>query len=89
MSAAAEKPAQPPDPAEPRMRVRYSYLPEQFADIDDLWAELKAFVATGDFTLGQPLTEFEGRFAERNGSAGPRQRSQAIRCVWGVRTSPG
>ena len=31
-------------------RVRYSYLKEQFSDCDDLWAELKNFVATGDGT---------------------------------------
>ncbi len=53
---------------EPRMRVRYSYLSEQFADIDDLWEQLKAFVPTGDFTLGKPLTEFEDRFAELIGT---------------------
>tara|TARA_Y100000588_G_scaffold393570_1_gene510093 strand:- start:3431 stop:4528 length:1098 start_codon:yes stop_codon:yes gene_type:complete len=46
------------------MKVRYSYLPQQFSDCDDLWNELKAFVATGDFTLGKPLEIFEERFAE-------------------------
>lgn len=45
------------------MRVRYSYLSQQFADCDELWDELKAFVKTGDFTLGKPLQEFERRFA--------------------------
>jgi dTDP-4-amino-4,6-dideoxygalactose transaminase len=45
------------------MRVRYSYLRQQFGDCEDLWAELKAFVPTGDFTLGKPLAEFERRFA--------------------------
>ena len=45
------------------MKVRYSYLPQQFAEIDDLLAEIKAFIPTGDFTLGQPLAEFERRFA--------------------------
>ena len=50
------------------MKVRYSYLPQQFADIDDLLAEIKAFVPTGDFTLGKPLTEFERRFAELIGT---------------------
>lgn len=45
------------------MKVRYSYLPQQFADADDLWDELKRFVPTGDFTLGAPLAEFERRFA--------------------------
>ena len=50
------------------MSVRYSYLKEQFSDAEDLWAELKKFVATGDFTLGAPLTEFEKRFAKLMGS---------------------
>jgi dTDP-4-amino-4,6-dideoxygalactose transaminase len=50
------------------MRVRYSYLPQQFADCDDLWAQLKAFVPTGDFTLGKPLAEFETRFAKLIGT---------------------
>ncbi len=45
------------------MRVRYSYLAQQFGDCEDLWRELKAFVPTGDFTLGKPLAEFERRFA--------------------------
>lgn len=45
------------------MRVRYSYLPQQFADAEDLWEELRAFVKTGDFTLGVPLGEFEKEFA--------------------------
>lgn len=46
------------------MKVRYSYLAQQFGDCDDLWAQLKEFVATGDFTLGKPLGEFESRFAK-------------------------
>lgn len=45
------------------MHVRYSYLPQQFGEIDDLMAQLKSFVATGDFTLGKPLEIFEQRFA--------------------------
>lgn len=45
------------------MKVRYSYLAQQFADADDLWSQLKEFVKTGDFTLGKPLAEFEQRFA--------------------------
>lgn len=52
----------------PGMTVRYSYLPQQFADIDDLWEDLKAFVPTGDFTLGKPLAEFERSFARLIGS---------------------
>ena len=33
------------------MKVRYSYLQEQFENADDLWVNLKKFVSTGDFTL--------------------------------------
>jgi len=50
------------------MKVRYSYLPQQFADCDDLWKELRDFVATGDFTLGKPLIKFEKDFAELIGT---------------------
>ena len=46
------------------MKVRYSYLKQQFENSDDLWNELKAFVSTGDFTLGRPLKEFEEKFAK-------------------------
>jgi dTDP-4-amino-4,6-dideoxygalactose transaminase len=46
------------------MRVRYSYLSQQFGDCEDLWQQLRAFVPTGDFTLGKPLIEFEQRFAK-------------------------
>jgi len=50
------------------MKVRYSYLAQQFADCDDLWLQLKEFVKTGDFTLGAPLTEFENKFANLIGT---------------------
>ena len=46
------------------MKVRYSYLPQQFEEAEDLWKNLKAFVKTGDFTLGEPLKEFEKKFAD-------------------------
>ena len=46
------------------MQVRYSYLEQQFANCDDLWVALKEFVATGDFTLGKALTEFEDNFSK-------------------------
>jgi dTDP-4-amino-4,6-dideoxygalactose transaminase len=45
------------------MRVPFSYLDRQFADVDAYLADLRAFVPTGDFTLGKPLVEFERRFA--------------------------
>ena len=34
------------------MRVKYSYLEEQFADIDGLFADLRELVRTGEFTIG-------------------------------------
>ena len=49
-------------------QVRYSYLPQQFEKTDDLWASLKEFVKTGDFTLGKPLQEFEEKFASLMGT---------------------
>lgn len=52
----------------PNMNVRYSYLPQQFGAIDDLMAQIKAFVPTGDFTLGKPVADFERRFAELIGT---------------------
>lgn len=45
------------------MHVRYSYLPQQFADIKGLLAEIEALVQSGDFTLGKPLAQFEASFA--------------------------
>ncbi|TPV96810.1 MAG: DegT/DnrJ/EryC1/StrS family aminotransferase [Myxococcales bacterium FL481] len=50
------------------MHVRYSYLPQQFAQIDELLAELGALARSGDFTLGEPVTRFERRFAELIGT---------------------
>jgi aminotransferase EvaB len=50
------------------MHVRYSYLAQQFGDCEELWQELRAFVPTGDFTLGKPLQEFERRFADLIGT---------------------
>ncbi len=49
-------------------RVRYSYLAQQFGDCEDLWQELRDFVSTGDFTLGEPLRRFEENFAELIGA---------------------
>ena len=48
--------------------VRYSYLLEQFGDPAPILAEIGRLVATGDFTLGKPVAEFERRFAELIGT---------------------
>ena len=50
------------------MKVRYSYLSQQFSNCDDLWRDLKKFVKTGDFTLGKPLQVFEQKFAKLIGT---------------------
>lgn len=45
------------------MHVRYSPLGQQFADVDAVFDEMRALVASGDFTLGKPVREFEEMFA--------------------------
>ena len=50
------------------MKVRYSYLKQQFSNSGDLWIKLKKFVSTGDFTLGKELTKFEKNFAKLIGT---------------------
>ena len=50
------------------MKVRYSYLPQQFKNCDNLWKSLRKLVATGDFTLGKPLKKFENNFAKLIGT---------------------
>lgn len=50
------------------MHVRYSYLPQQFENCEDLWQDLRKFVSTGDFTLGKELKKFEHSFADLMGT---------------------
>ena len=50
------------------MKVRYSYLKQQFTNCPDLWLKLKNFVSTGDFTLGKELQKFEKSFAKLIGT---------------------
>jgi len=45
------------------VQVPFSYLPEQFADPEPIFARLRQVVASGDFTLGAAVGEFEERFA--------------------------
>jgi dTDP-4-amino-4,6-dideoxygalactose transaminase len=49
------------------MHVRYSPLAQQFADPEEIFAELRELVRSGDFTLGKPVAEFEAMFAETVG----------------------
>ena len=50
------------------MKVRYSYLRQQFSNCNDLWRNLKKFVASEDFTLGKELQKFEKNFAKLIGT---------------------
>ncbi|MBI4218687.1 MAG: DegT/DnrJ/EryC1/StrS family aminotransferase, partial [Chloroflexi bacterium] len=50
------------------MRVPFSYLGDQFANVDAFLADIRDLVKTGDFTLGKAVTEFESRFAKACGS---------------------
>jgi len=49
-------------------RVRYSPLPQQFAEVEPLFDEIRALVASGDFTLGAAVAEFETAFAAMIGT---------------------
>lgn len=49
------------------MKVPYSYLEDQFADIDGYLEEIKKVVKKGDFTLGQAVAQFEEAFAQMAG----------------------
>ncbi len=46
------------------MKVNFSYLDKQFADVEPYLDDLRSLVQSGDFTLGAAVTEFERRFAE-------------------------
>jgi len=45
------------------MKINYSYLDQQFSDIEPYIDEIRALVRSGDFTLGKALSEFEDQFA--------------------------
>ncbi|MFQ5732234.1 MAG: DegT/DnrJ/EryC1/StrS family aminotransferase [Planctomycetaceae bacterium] len=49
------------------MKVPFSYLDRQFADVDPYLDDIRALVKSGDFTLGKAVAEFETRFAEHCG----------------------
>lgn len=51
-----------------QFKARYSYLPQQFAEPAEILEELGRLVATGDFTLGKPVGEFEKKFADLIGT---------------------
>jgi len=45
------------------MRVKSSYLDQQFAEVDEYFADLRRLVASGEFTLGPFVEDFERKFA--------------------------
>ena len=47
------------------MRVPFSYLDRQFADVDIYFEDLRALVRSSDFTLGHALDQFE-KWKQRN-----------------------
>ncbi|MDI6735213.1 MAG: DegT/DnrJ/EryC1/StrS family aminotransferase [bacterium] len=50
------------------MKVRYSYLEEQFANPDDILNDIKRLLKTTQFTLGPEVEEFESKFAKLCGT---------------------
>ena len=50
------------------MKVRYSYLPQQFAQPEEILSEIRNFLKTGAFTLGPPVEQFERSFAQLIGT---------------------
>ena len=52
-----------PDSPSPKNGVRYSPLAQQFADPEPILNDIRKLVASGDFTLGKVVGEFETMFA--------------------------
>ena len=50
------------------IKVRYSYLRQQFSNSSELWSKLKKFLLSGNFILGKELNKFEDSFAKLMGS---------------------
>lgn len=50
------------------MRVPFSYLDRQFADLSPYFSEIEKLVKSGDFTLGYPVREFEETMAGLTGA---------------------
>jgi dTDP-4-amino-4,6-dideoxygalactose transaminase len=45
------------------LKVSFSYLDRQFAEVEAYLADIRALTVSGDFTLGPAVREFEHRFA--------------------------
>ena len=49
------------------MKVGYSYLKQQFADIDPYLSDIKKLIFSEDLTLGKPVRDFEEQFSKLTG----------------------
>ncbi len=52
-----------------KLEINHSYLREQFADHDAIWARMREVVVRGDFTLGSDVDLLEREFAELCGTS--------------------
>ena len=50
------------------MQVPYSFLDRQFANPEPILDEMRELIARGNFTLGEPVEQFERQFAEYCGA---------------------
>jgi aminotransferase EvaB len=50
------------------MKIKYSYLEEQFKDYEEIFNKMALVVKCGDFTLGSAVRKFEEEFAAKIGS---------------------
>lgn len=48
--------------------INHNYLPNQFADHDQIWEKIKQVVIRGDFTLGNEVDLLESEFSKLSGS---------------------
>ena len=78
---------------EPVLRVPYSYLDRQFAEVGPILEDIRSLVLSGDFTLGRPVSEFEERFARLIGTryaVGVGSGTDALRlCLKSLGVGPG
>lgn len=45
-------------------KINYNYLPQEFADVEDIITDWRALIKTCDFTLGHAVAKFEEEFAQ-------------------------
>ncbi len=50
------------------MKVRYSYLAQQFADVEPVFEQIRQHLKTCNFTLGPEVAQFESAFAQLIGT---------------------